>query len=54
MGSITPRAKKELCIITPIGMLGQGFNEQILWNAVDNLGVDAMIMDSGSADSGPG
>jgi hypothetical protein len=54
MGSITPRAKKELRIITPIGMLGQGFNEQILWNAVDNLGVDAMIMDSGSTDSGPG
>ena len=35
-------------------MLGQGFNESILWNAVDNLGVDAMIMDSGSTDSGPG
>lgn len=40
--------------MTPIGMLGQGFNEQTLWNAIDNFGVDAMIMDSGSTDSGPG
>jgi Acyclic terpene utilisation family protein AtuA len=51
MGSIT---RKELRIITPIGMLGQGFDNAILWNAIENLGVDAMIMDSGSTDSGPG
>ncbi|KAH8890709.1 hypothetical protein GQ53DRAFT_782384 [Thozetella sp. PMI_491] len=54
MGSLSPHQRDELRIITPIGMLGQGFSEKILWNAVENLGMDAMIMDSGSTDSGPG
>ena len=36
-------------------MLGQGFSEKIFWDAInDEHGVDAIIMDSGSTDSGPG
>ncbi|KAJ6481766.1 hypothetical protein C8R45DRAFT_1002972 [Mycena sanguinolenta] len=42
----------ELRIFTPIGMLGYGFSEKIFWDAVHN-GVDAIIADSGSTDSGP-
>ena len=45
--------KAELRILTPIGMLGQGFSEDTFWRAIEN-GVDAMILDSGSTDSGPG
>lgn len=49
------RDKDELRILTPIGMLGQGFNEQTFWEAINSeRGIDAMIMDSGSTDSGPG
>ncbi|KAK4452238.1 hypothetical protein QBC34DRAFT_457281, partial [Podospora aff. communis PSN243] len=42
----------ELKILTPIGMLGYSFNEDIFWSAVED-GVDAIILDSGSTDSGP-
>lgn len=50
-----PRRKDELRILTPVGMLGQGFSEERFWNAInDEHGVDAMILDSGSTDSGPG
>ena len=42
----------ELKILTPIGMLGYSFNEDIFWAAVED-GVDAIILDSGSTDSGP-
>jgi hypothetical protein len=45
--------KSELRILTPIGMLGQGFSEQIFWEAMET-GVDAIVLDSGSTDSGPG
>jgi hypothetical protein len=49
------REKDELRIFTPIGMLGQGFSEKIFWDIIsDEKGIDAMIMDSGSTDSGPG
>ncbi|PWY68992.1 hypothetical protein BO94DRAFT_299856 [Aspergillus sclerotioniger CBS 115572] len=43
---------QELKILTPIGMLGYGFDESLFWSAVSN-GVDAIICDSGSTDSGP-
>jgi hypothetical protein len=42
----------ELKILTPIGMLGYSFNEDLFWSAVED-GVDAIILDSGSTDSGP-
>ncbi|KAK0701306.1 hypothetical protein B0H67DRAFT_614359 [Lasiosphaeris hirsuta] len=42
----------ELKILTPIGMLGYSFSEDIFWSAVED-GVDAIILDSGSTDSGP-
>ncbi|KAJ5610202.1 hypothetical protein N7510_006921 [Penicillium lagena] len=44
--------KDELKIFTPIGMLGYGFNEDLFWKALEE-GVDAIIIDSGSTDSGP-
>ncbi|KAK3353801.1 hypothetical protein B0T25DRAFT_623600 [Lasiosphaeria hispida] len=44
--------KDELRILTPIGMLGYSFSEDIFWSAVEE-GVDAIILDSGSTDSGP-
>ncbi|OKL55559.1 hypothetical protein UA08_09180 [Talaromyces atroroseus] len=44
--------KDELRILTPIGMLGYGFSEELFWSALDD-GVDAVILDSGSTDSGP-
>lgn len=47
------RVKQELKIFTPIGMLGQGFNESIFWETLEK-GVDAIILDSGSTDGGPG
>jgi hypothetical protein len=33
-------------------MLGYGFSEQIFWDTIEER-VDAVILDSGSADSGP-
>ncbi|KAL1968668.1 hypothetical protein VTN77DRAFT_1494 [Rasamsonia byssochlamydoides] len=42
----------EVKIFTPIGMLGYGLREDHLWTALDD-GVDAIIADSGSTDSGP-
>ncbi|KAK4168311.1 hypothetical protein QBC43DRAFT_296961 [Cladorrhinum sp. PSN259] len=42
----------ELKILTPIGMLGYSFDERLFWDAIDE-GVDAIILDSGSTDSGP-
>lgn len=47
------RTKDELRIFTPIGQLGQGWSEQIFWDTLDS-GVDAIIIDGGSTDSGPG
>lgn len=45
-------AKDELRIFTPIGMLGYGFSEAIFWSTMAE-GVDAVILDAGSTDSGP-
>lgn len=51
-------AKQPLChIVTPVGMLGYGFDESVTASALARLvptGVPtAMILDSGSTDSGP-
>jgi hypothetical protein len=42
----------EIRILTPVGMLGYGFSLELFWSAVHN-GVDAIVADSGSTDSGP-
>ncbi|KAK7042318.1 hypothetical protein R3P38DRAFT_3178882 [Favolaschia claudopus] len=42
----------EIKIFTPIGMLGYGYDQKLFWDAV-NGGVDAIIVDAGSTDSGP-
>jgi len=47
------RTKDELRILTPIGQLGQGWSEQIFWETLES-GIDAIIIDGGSTDSGPG
>ena len=44
--------KKELKILTPIGMLGYGIPEDHFWRGVER-GPDAIIVDSGSTDPGP-
>ena len=53
MAIIKGGKQSELRLLTPIGMLGQGFSEEIFWEAIED-GVDAIIADSGSTDSGPG
>jgi Domain of unknown function (DUF4387)/Acyclic terpene utilisation family protein AtuA len=42
----------EVRILTPIGMIGYGFSEKLVLKALES-GVDAIIADSGSTDSGP-
>lgn len=44
--------KDELRMFTPVGMLGYGYNHELFWSAIED-GVDAIIVDSGSTDSGP-
>ncbi|MCJ1223529.1 hypothetical protein MMC12_000171 [Toensbergia leucococca] len=46
------KVKNELRILTPIGMIGYGFSEDLFWTAMEE-GVDAIIADCGSTDSGP-
>jgi hypothetical protein len=46
------KAAKEIRILTPVGMIGYGFNHDLLWKAMSE-GVDAIIADCGSTDSGP-
>lgn len=46
------RITQEIKILTPVGMIGYGFNERLFWKAVAD-GVDAIIADCGSTDSGP-
>lgn len=43
---------KEIRILTPVGMIGYGFSHELFWKAVSQ-GVDAIIADCGSTDSGP-
>ncbi|KIX08895.1 uncharacterized protein Z518_03552 [Rhinocladiella mackenziei CBS 650.93] len=47
------RTKDELKILTPVGQFGQGWNAGVFWDTVES-GVDAIIADAGSTDSGPG
>ena len=42
----------ELKILTPVGMLGYGFNLDHFWDGV-GAGADAIVIDSGSTDNGP-
>ncbi|KAF9890461.1 hypothetical protein FE257_005866 [Aspergillus nanangensis] len=44
--------EKELKIFTPIGMIGYGFPEEIFFSTLAD-GVDGIIADCGSTDSGP-
>jgi hypothetical protein len=44
--------QEPLKIITPIGMLGYGFSEHLLFKGIA-MGAKAIILDSGSTDSGP-
>ncbi|KAJ4129775.1 hypothetical protein NW768_006744 [Fusarium equiseti] len=48
---------KPICqIITPVGMLGYGFDEKLTYNELTRLDLNiptAIILDSGSTDSGP-
>ena len=46
------RIVDEIKILTPVGMIGYGFREDLFWQAVED-GVDAIIADCGSTDSGP-
>jgi hypothetical protein len=48
----SPPKKSELKILTPIGMVGYGFSKDLFWAAIEE-GVDAVILDAGSTDSGP-
>ncbi|KIY01296.1 uncharacterized protein Z520_02848 [Fonsecaea multimorphosa CBS 102226] len=47
------KTKDEVRIFTPVGQFGQGWNSSVFWNTID-AGVDAIIADAGSTDSGPG
>ncbi|KIW21146.1 hypothetical protein PV08_01726 [Exophiala spinifera] len=42
----------ELRLFTPVGMLGYGYSHDVFWSTIEQ-GVDAIIADSGSTDSGP-
>lgn len=59
MGSIAPETQKPICyIVTPVGNLGYGFDQSILVKTLKEIvpsGIPtAIILDSGSTDSGPG
>lgn len=47
------KTKEEIRIFTPVGQFGQGWNTGVFWDTVES-GVDAIICDAGSTDSGPG
>ncbi|KAI5851090.1 hypothetical protein DFP73DRAFT_507243 [Morchella snyderi] len=49
----TNESSQEIKIITPIGMLGYGFSTPLLISSILTHCPDAIIMDSGSTDSGP-
>lgn len=44
--------KRELKILTPVGMLGYGIPEADFWRGID-AGADAIVIDAGSTDPGP-
>lgn len=47
------KTKDEVRIFTPVGQFGQGWRPDIFWHTIES-GVDAVIADAGSTDSGPG
>lgn len=46
-------ADSEFNILTPIGMLGYGYNVEHFWFGVEEFRPEAIIVDSGSTDGGP-
>ena len=48
----SPKTENEIKILTPVGCIGYGFNEELFWSAISD-GVDAIIADCGSTDGGP-
>ncbi|OQV11259.1 hypothetical protein CLAIMM_15120 [Cladophialophora immunda] len=46
--------RDELRIFAPCGQLGQGWNDEVFWQTLRTGNIDAIILDSGSTDSGPG
>ena len=49
---MTAASKKEIKILTPVGMLGYGIPEADFWRGID-AGADAVVVDAGSTDPGP-
>jgi hypothetical protein len=49
---MTASNKKEIKILTPVGMLGYGIPEADFWRGID-AGADAVVVDAGSTDPGP-
>lgn len=46
-------ADSEFSILTPIGMLGYGYNVEHFWYGIEEFHPEAIIVDSGSTDGGP-
>lgn len=46
-------ADPEFSILTPIGMLGYGYNVEHFWYGIEEYRPEAIIVDSGSTDGGP-
>lgn len=46
-------ADSEFSILTPIGMLGYGYNVEHFWYGIEEYRPEAIIVDSGSTDGGP-
>ncbi|KKY33235.1 putative caib baif family enzyme [Diaporthe ampelina] len=46
-------ADSEFSILTPIGMLGYGYNAEHFWYGIEEYRPEAIILDSGSTDGGP-
>jgi hypothetical protein len=44
----------ELKIFSPCGQLGQGWDDLTFWNTLKDKSINAIILDAGSTDSGPG
>lgn len=46
-------ADSEFSILTPIGMLGYGYNLELFWFGIEEYHPAAIVVDSGSTDGGP-
>lgn len=51
---MSPSPRDELRIFSPCGQLGQGWDDSTFWNTLKDKRIDAIILDAGSTDSGPG